>query len=102
MTRFTTPIRSTLVCIDEEKPVDHRVEHRAVAGDIQPGVPCLLEDKPEDEREHGPRQRISIDTGDEIPPVLALPNEVGDLVALSTPSRTMDATRSLRRASAHT
>jgi len=85
MTRFTTPIRSTLVCIDEEELIDHRVEHRAVASDIEDGVPGLLEDEPEDEREHDPGQRISINAGDQFPPVLAVTHEVGNLVALSHP-----------------
>ena len=66
----------------EQEAIDDLVENRAVAVDVDGGIPCLLKDEPENEGKHHPGDRIRIETGDKMPLLLTFAYEVSDLLTL--------------------
>jgi hypothetical protein len=67
----------------EQEAIDHLVENRSVAVDIDGVIPCLLKHKAENEGEHHPGDRVRIETCDKMPQLLAFTYEVSDLLTLA-------------------
>src|ERR1039458_3340820 len=67
----------------EQEAIDHLVENRSVAVDIDGVIPCLLKHKAENEGVHHPGDRVRIETCDKMPLLLAFTYEVSDLLTLA-------------------